>query len=191
MERLGSHWKDFHAIRHLSIFRKSVEKIQFPLKSDKNDGHQYTSFHHISLNFSYTGKGFEKNFVEKIKRHIMPNFYNRGVHEIMWKNIVEPNRPQVTISHIRITRWIPKATNWHSDYVILVTFILQWCFLERALLLHSSVHCLSCWIFVKSSCSVHFEPSSFYLNGLNCENRPTEQTLRGKICHRQCGFLFL
>jgi len=134
---------------------------------------------------------FQKNFVEKIKTNIMPNFYNRGLHEIVWKNIVEPNRPQVTISRMRITCWIPKATNAHSDYVILVTFTLQRWFLERAWLLRSSVHCLSCWIFITSSCSVQFEPSSFYLNGVNCENRPTEQTLRGKICHRLCGFLLL
>jgi len=38
MEQLGSHWMDFHDILYLSIFRKSVEKIQVPLKSDKNDG---------------------------------------------------------------------------------------------------------------------------------------------------------
>jgi hypothetical protein len=28
MKKLGSHWTDFHEILHLSIFRKSVEKIQ-------------------------------------------------------------------------------------------------------------------------------------------------------------------
>jgi hypothetical protein len=38
MEQLGSHWTDFHEIRCLIIFRKSVEKIQDSLKSDKNDG---------------------------------------------------------------------------------------------------------------------------------------------------------
>jgi hypothetical protein len=30
----GFHWKDFHEIWHLSIFRKSVEKIEVSLKSD-------------------------------------------------------------------------------------------------------------------------------------------------------------
>jgi len=32
---LGSHWTDFHDILYLSIFRKSVKKIQVCLKSDK------------------------------------------------------------------------------------------------------------------------------------------------------------
>jgi hypothetical protein len=37
MELLGSHWRDFHEISYLSIARKSIEKIQVSLKSDKND----------------------------------------------------------------------------------------------------------------------------------------------------------
>jgi len=32
-------WEDFHAVWYLGIFRKSVEKIQVSLKSDKNKGH--------------------------------------------------------------------------------------------------------------------------------------------------------
>ena len=32
----------------------------------------------------------------------------------MWKNIVEPDRPQMTILRMRIACWIPKATNIHT-----------------------------------------------------------------------------
>jgi hypothetical protein len=39
MEELGSHWTDFHEICYLSIFRKSVEKIQVSLKSNKNNSY--------------------------------------------------------------------------------------------------------------------------------------------------------
>jgi hypothetical protein len=39
MEQLGSHWKNFHEILYLSIFRKSVMKNQVSLKSDKNKGY--------------------------------------------------------------------------------------------------------------------------------------------------------
>jgi len=139
-------------------------------------------------------ESFQKNFVEKIEIHIMHNFYNRGVYKLRWKNIVEPKRPQVTISRMRITCWIHKATNTHSDNVILVTFTLHRWFLERACLLLSSVHYMSCWIFIKSSCSLHFEPSSFYLNGwtvkIGLQNKHC--VARYKIvCHRQCGFLLL
>jgi hypothetical protein len=37
MEQIGSQWKDFHEIRYLNNFRKSVEKFQVSLKSDKNN----------------------------------------------------------------------------------------------------------------------------------------------------------
>jgi len=39
MEQLGSNEANFHEIRYRSIFRKSVEKIQGLLKSDKNNGY--------------------------------------------------------------------------------------------------------------------------------------------------------
>jgi hypothetical protein len=56
MEQLGSphsHWTDFHGIWYFSIFRKSDEKIQVLLKSDKHNGlltwKQIYSFDHILL----------------------------------------------------------------------------------------------------------------------------------------------
>ena len=38
-EDLGSRWTDFCEISYLSMFRKSVEKLQVSLKSDKNGGY--------------------------------------------------------------------------------------------------------------------------------------------------------
>jgi len=38
LQQLNSHWTKFHRIWYLSTFRKSVEKIQVSLKSDKNNG---------------------------------------------------------------------------------------------------------------------------------------------------------
>jgi hypothetical protein len=57
IEQLGFHWTNFQEILYLSIFRKSVEKIQVSLKSDKNNGH-FTRrrpiyiYDHISLSSS-------------------------------------------------------------------------------------------------------------------------------------------
>jgi hypothetical protein len=44
---------------------------------------------------------------------VFSNFFveNRAVYEIMWKNTVEPDRPQMAIWRMRIVWWIPKATN--------------------------------------------------------------------------------
>jgi hypothetical protein len=38
---------------------------------------------------------------------------------------VELDRPQMTIWRMRIARWILKATNARSEYVILIDFPLQ------------------------------------------------------------------
>jgi hypothetical protein len=57
--------------------------------------------------------------VEKIKAHILysvtfPFSENCAIYEIIWKNIVEQGRPQMTVWCMRIAGWIPKATNAHS-----------------------------------------------------------------------------
>jgi hypothetical protein len=50
---------------------------------------------------------------------------NSAVYEIMWKTIVEPIRPQMTIRRMPIACWIPKATDTHSEHVILIAFPLH------------------------------------------------------------------
>jgi hypothetical protein len=34
---------------------------------------------------------------------------NRAIYEILWKNIVVPDTPQMTISRMRIACWLPKT----------------------------------------------------------------------------------
>ena len=41
-------------------------------------------------------------------------FETRAVYEIMWKNIVEPEMPQMTIWRMRIESWVPKATHTNT-----------------------------------------------------------------------------
>ena len=61
----------------------------------------------------------------------------------MWKNIVEWGRPQMKIWHMCIACWIPKATNTHSEYVILIAFPQQQWLHERASMLrHTYIACL-------------------------------------------------
>jgi len=71
---------------------------------------------------------FQTKAVEKIKTHFVFSnlffFENRFVYEIMWKNIVQPERPRM-IWPMCIACWIPKATNTHSEYVILIGFSRQ------------------------------------------------------------------
>jgi len=46
-------------------------------------------------------------------------------YETMWRDIVEPDRPQKTIWRMRNAYWMPKATNTHSEYVTFIAFPLQ------------------------------------------------------------------
>jgi hypothetical protein len=65
-----------------------------------------------------------------------------SLYEITWKNL-EPGRPQMTVWRMRIACWIPKATNTHSEHVILIDFPLQKWLKERALpLRYTCIDCL-------------------------------------------------
>jgi hypothetical protein len=55
----------------------------------------------------------------------------------MWKNIVQPGRPQTTTWRMRMMCWIPKSTNIHSRYMIIIVFPLQQWLHERASLLRT------------------------------------------------------
>jgi hypothetical protein len=62
----------------------------------------------------------DKN-LDKMKRHILYSVVfspeNHGVYEITWKNMVEPDRPQMTVycveENILFAWWLTKATNTH------------------------------------------------------------------------------
>ena len=70
-------------------------------------------------------------------------FENHAVYEIMWKNIVELGRTQVTIWHIRLACWISKATNTASEYVLIIASTQQKWLNERALILrYTHIACL-------------------------------------------------
>jgi len=70
---------------------------------------------------------------------------NRVVYEIMWQNMVEPERPQMAVLRMRIARWITGATDTHSEHVALYLFSTT-TMVKRTRLnvtLHV-VHCQSC-----------------------------------------------
>jgi len=79
---------------------------------------------------------FQTKVVEKIKTHILCSvtFFskNRAVCEVMWKNIVEQDRPQMAMRRMRIACYVPKATDTHSECVTLIAFPLKQWLRERA-----------------------------------------------------------
>jgi len=79
---------------------------------------------------------FQTSAVEGIKTHFVfnnspPRPENRAAYEKMQKNMVELDRPQMIIRHMRAARWIPKATNTHSEYVTLIALPMQQWLRER------------------------------------------------------------
>jgi len=66
----------------------------------------------------------------------------RAFYEIIWKNTVEPCRPQLKIWRMRISYWITKAINTHSKYVILIAFPLQqWLHESASILRYTYIAC--------------------------------------------------
>jgi hypothetical protein len=71
---------------------------------------------------------FQTKVVEKIETHFVFNKFlpeNRAVYEIIWKNTVEPSRPQMIIWRMRIACWIHKDTDTHREYVIIIALLRQ------------------------------------------------------------------
>jgi hypothetical protein len=66
----------------------------------------------------------------------------------MWNNIVEPDRPQVTIWRKRTACWMPKPTNAHSEYFILIPFRQQqWLHERPSILRYTYIACIVQFIY--------------------------------------------
>jgi len=105
----------------------------------------------------------------KFTHFVCDNFFPSKIvpfFEIMWKYMAEPDRPQIVniIWRMRFAMWITKATDTHSEYVILIAFSPQQWLRERASVVSLYVHCLSC---VFSECNSLLTNRFFYLpNGI-------------------------
>jgi hypothetical protein len=80
----------------LSIFRKSVEKTRVEFKCDENNG--FFDMDKYAFMSIYRPLIVMRNVSDKIVEKILCSviFFppqNRAVCDIMWKNIVEPDRP--------------------------------------------------------------------------------------------------
>jgi hypothetical protein len=147
MEQLGSHCMDFHEVWYLEDFSKVYRENSSFVKYDKNKGHLTCRpiyiFDHILLNSSWNEECFETNVK---KKHILCaiNFFeNRTINEATWKNMVEPDRPQMIVWRMLFICWITKAANKHLEYVIRVAFPLQqWLLKRTSVLRYTYISCL-------------------------------------------------
>jgi len=108
---------------------------------------------------------FQKK-LPRILRHILCSGCFFEIHvmcEIMLKNLVQPDRPQMTIWHMRIACWIPKATN---TLTICTThfFSIRTMVVRTPLNITLLVHCLSFYLFLSSICCIFFLYPPFFLH---------------------------
>ena len=112
----------FHENLYLCFIQKSFEIIQVLLKYDKKSRYftrRLLQFYdHTLLNSLQNEKRFRREILCSITFFFF--FENRAFCEIMCKNIVQPDRTQMTIRRMHIACWTHKATNTHSEYVILL-----------------------------------------------------------------------
>jgi hypothetical protein len=101
-------------------------------------------FYHILVSSSYNEFCCgQKLYRSKHTFYVQQYFFNRAVCELMWKNIVEPARPQIPVRHMRIAFWIPKATHACSEYVLLIAFTLQqWLNVRASMLRYTHIACI-------------------------------------------------
>jgi hypothetical protein len=109
---------------------------------------------------------FQAEVVDNLKTHILCSisFFSKIVPFMRWrgKNIVQPDRPQMTTYSMSITCWITKATNTHSEYVILTAFPLQQWLQEGASILRCTYISVSCGHVIKMWKEVAIFPSSVH-----------------------------
>jgi hypothetical protein len=101
MEKMCFHCTAVHEIWYLITLRKSVEKIRVTLEYDKNN--RYLTWRHIyvffiiSRSFLLRKRNISDKFVEEIKTHILCaitfSSESRADYVILWKNMVESDRP--------------------------------------------------------------------------------------------------
>jgi hypothetical protein len=104
---------DFHGIRYLSVFKKFVKKVQVCLKSGKNNVYftlkpKYT--YNILL-ILFRMRNVSGNSCREKNAHFVFSifFFNCAVFEIMWKNIVELDRLQMTVWCMHFACQLTKA----------------------------------------------------------------------------------
>jgi hypothetical protein len=101
----------------------------------------------MGFNSAFKGlKYFRQTCTEGLNTNFIFNNYffeNLAIYEVMWKNNLDPDRPQRRVRCIRIACWIPMATKTCLKYVTLTAPPLpQWLYKRTSLLRYSYVRCL-------------------------------------------------
>jgi hypothetical protein len=164
LEKLGSHWwTHFHEIWYLIIFSKICRENSSFIKiwREQRALHMKTCaqlWQYLAELFT-EWEMFQKIVLEKIKTHILRSktFFRKSCR--LWDNVEKFGRArQATddniIRRMRFACWITKATDTHSEYVILIAVPWQQWLRERASILRRtySAYLVTAFLFCTGEC---------------------------------------
>jgi hypothetical protein len=141
MKQLGSQLMDFDEIWYFSTFRKFVDKIQVPIKTDKTTGilHEgLCTFMIILRSVLRIRNVSDKRCRENQNTHFMLNNLSRKscrLWDVEKYDTVRQATNDSIIHRMRFARFINKATEAHSEYVIFIASPRQQRLCERASML--------------------------------------------------------
>jgi len=105
---------------------------------------------------------FYTQVVEKIKTHILcliifsitsPPPENRAIYDTMWKSIIDPDRPQMTIRRMRTACYITKSTNTQTTLYTTHCFSTATMVARTRLIVMLYVQYLSCLASILLECA--------------------------------------
>jgi hypothetical protein len=112
-------WLSLETLSRKFEFRSNLTRITGTLRDDR-----YTFLIMPCLTILRL-RNFLDKVVNKIKTRFLFSitFFNRALLEIMWRNIVDPSRPQMTIWRMRVPCWYLILEHTHSEYVWYLSLI--------------------------------------------------------------------
>jgi hypothetical protein len=127
MEKLGSSWNAFNEILHMNMFWKSAPKNRVSLKSDEYS--EYFTFLYLAQ-FLLESEMFNIQYAQKTETHVLCS--NLSFSKIVpfircKKKMAQPDKTRMTRGRLRITCWITKPTNTHSEHVWLLLLYINSC----------------------------------------------------------------
>jgi hypothetical protein len=113
MEQFGFHWIDYHELSYWGVFRKSAKKFKCSLISNYNKGYLTWRRMYVMITSRLIlirmGNVSCKRCRENQNRFLCPIFYflfdNCAVYELMWKDVVDPNRPRMAHALCMLDIW--------------------------------------------------------------------------------------
>ena len=129
MEQLVCHWKEFHELTSLSIFREVSRKFEFNLNLTRIMGtlHDHLCTFMMASGWIILRKRNASGCRENQNTHFMfSNFFSLKSCRL-WDNVEKYGRARQATDDNIIRRmwfacWITKAIDTHSEYVIVISF---------------------------------------------------------------------